>query len=94
MYVLAIVHRYYFSDDLVDPQDATPPPPQKKKTRLRSSVDGPLHDPTKCVWCREGPDEKHSDRNTNKWHRISNRQAWVTFKRHTITINDDDALKT
>lgn len=87
-YVLAFVYKYsFFSEDPGDPQDATPP-----KKRLRSSIDGLLHDPTKCVWCRKGPDGKHPDRNTSKWHRIGNKQAWIAFKRHPITI-DDDALR-
>ena len=79
---------YIFSEDPVDPQDATPP-----KKRLRSSVNGLLHDPKKCVWCRNGPDERHPDRKTSKCHRIGNNQAWIAFKRHTITIDDDEALK-
>ena len=54
--------------------------------RLRSSVCGPLHDATKCVWCMQGEDSKHPNRTRGKLFRLNTHSAWRSFKRHTVHI--------
>ena len=44
--------------------------PQLKK-HLRSSVLGPLHNKSMCVWCRKGTDKKNSNKKNSKLSRIS-----------------------
>ena len=56
--------------------------------RLRSSVSGPLHDKTKCVWCMQGVDTKHPNRARGKLFRLNTHSAWRSFKRHTVLIED------
>lgn len=58
--------------------------------RLRSSVGGPLHDKTKCVWCMQGEDMRHPNRVRNKLFRINTQSAWRTFKRYTVLIEDEE----
>ncbi len=58
--------------------------------RLRSSVGGPLHDTTKCVWCMQGMDLKHPNRVRGKLYRINTRPAWRSFKRHPVLIDDEE----
>ena len=60
--------------------------------RLRSSMGGPLHDKTKCVWCMKGEDLKHPNRAKSKLSRISTNSAWRTFKRHPVLIQEDRQL--
>ena len=55
---------------------------------LRSSICGPLHDKTKCVWCMQGVDKKHPDRTRGKMFRLNTQSAWRAFKRHTVLIED------
>jgi len=66
--------------------DVPEEPPTPK--RLRSSVGGPLHDKTKCVWCMKGEDMKHSNRARSKLFRLKTVSAWRTFRRHPVTTED------
>ena len=58
--------------------------------RLRSSVGGPLHDKTKCVWCMQGRDMRNPNRKKGQLLRITTPAAWRSFKRHTILIEDEE----
>ena len=58
--------------------------------RLRSSVGGPLHDKTKCVWCMQGTDMRHPNSKQGKLLRITTPSAWRSFKRHTILIENEE----
>ena len=69
---------------LCDDETEEPLPPK----RLRSSVCGPLHDKTKCVWCMKGVDAKHPNRARGKLFRLNTHSAWHSFKRHTVLIED------
>ncbi len=69
--------------------DDEPDAPLPSK-RLHSSVGGPLHDKTKCVWCMQGVDVKHPNRARGTWFRLNTPSAWRAFKRHTVTIEDDE----
>ena len=75
------------SDDDDHPGDLSP-------KRLRSSMGGPLHDKTKCVWCMKGDDLKHPNRAKSKLSRISTTSAWRSFKRHPVLIQEDKQLST
>ena len=55
---------------------------------LRSSLGGPLHEKTKCVWCMEEEDMRHPKRSRGKLSRINTHSAWNNFKRHTFLIED------
>ena len=57
--------------------------------RLRSSMGGPLHDKTKCVWCIKGEDLKHPNRAKSKLSRIGTNSARRRFKRHPVLIQED-----
>lgn len=72
--------------DKCDDVPEEPPPPK----RLRSSVGGPLHEKTKCVWCMKGEDKKHPNRSRSNLYRINTRSAWRIFKRHPVLIGDTD----
>lgn len=67
-----------------EPEGPSPP------KRLRSSVCGPLHINTKCVWCMQGADTKHPGRARGKLCRLNTYSAWQAFKRHTVLIEDED----
>ena len=54
--------------------------------RLRSSIGGPPHGKTKCVWCMQGVDKKHPDRTRGKMFKLNTQCAWRAFKRHTVLI--------
>ena len=58
--------------------------------RLRSSMGGPLHDTTKCVWCMQGVDVKHPNRSRGQLSRLSTQSAWRSFKHHTVFIEDEE----
>ena len=58
--------------------------------RLCSSVAGPLSEKTKCVWCLKGEDTKHPNRAKGKMFRINTHSAWLSFKRHTALIQDEE----
>lgn len=58
--------------------------------RLRSSVGGSLIEKTKCVWCLKGEDTKHPNRAKGKLFRINTHSAWLSFKRHTVLIEDEE----
>ena len=55
---------------------------------LRSSVGGPLHDKTKCIWRLKGEDLRHPNRPKSKLFRINTNSAWQTFKCHAVLIED------
>ena len=78
-------------------RDSPPLESPSPSKRLRSSIEGPLHNASVCVWCRKGDDNKHSTgkfKSVRKpFHRIGNIEAWNRFKRHIGTIQDDDDLK-
>ena len=78
---------YIFSEAPCSSKSQVSPPPKK---RLRSSIEGPLHDPSVCIWCRVGKDERHPGRKNYELFRIGSLPAWAAFKRHPITINDID----
>lgn len=61
---------------------ATPP-----AKRLRSSVGGLVHEPTKCIWCCKAESPKHPE---SKLSLISYDHAWAVFKRHTVAIEDQN----
>ena len=58
--------------------------------RLRSSVGGPLHDKTKCVWCMLGEDAKHPNRARGKLFQLNTQSAWRSFKHHPVLIEDGE----
>ena len=58
--------------------------------RLRSSLGGPLHDKSKCVWCMKAADFKHPDRPYGKLSRISTYSAWHSFRRHLVFVEDEE----
>ena len=70
-----------------DKYDDMPQEPSPYK-HLHSSVGGPLHEKTKCVWCMKGEDKKHPNRAQSKLFRINTLSAWHTFRRHPIIIKD------
>ena len=57
---------------------------------LCSSVDGPIDEKMKCVWCMQGEDAKLPNRSRNKLFRIGTISAWRTFKRHTVFLEDSE----
>jgi len=65
--------------------------PEQEKTipakRLHSSMSGPLHDKSKCVWCMKREDPKHPTRAHGKLLRIS---TYRSFKLHTVYTEDQD----
>ena len=70
---------------LCDDETEGPLPPML----LRSSVCGPLHDKTKCVWCMQSVDKKHPNRARGKLLRLNTHSAWRSFKRHPVLIEDE-----
>ena len=56
--------------------------------RLHTSVCGPLHDKTKCVWCKQSEDTKHPKRTRGQLYRLNTRSAGRFFRRHTVLIED------
>ena len=69
-----------------DEERDEPTPPK----RLRSSIDGPTHEQSKCVWCKEREDKKHPDRKLGKLYRINILSAWRSFKRHVVLIEETE----
>ena len=63
---------------------------QLPSKRLRSSVCGPLHNKTKCVWCMQGEDSKHPKRAQGQLYRLNTHSAWRSFRRHTVLIEDEE----
>jgi hypothetical protein len=57
-------------------------PPAK---RLRSSVEGFIHEKTKCIWCCKPESAKHPE---TKLSLISYDYAWAAFKSHTVVLED------
>jgi len=57
-------------------------PPAK---RLRSSVEGLIHDKTKCVWCCKPESPKNPNTELSL---ISYDHAWAAFKIHTVVLKD------
>ena len=58
--------------------------------RLRSSIGGPIHDKTKCVWCMKGADSRHPNRIRSNLFTINTKLAWQAFKRHPVLIQDKE----
>ena len=77
------------SDQINEGGDAGSIPSKK---RLRSSMEGPLYDKTKCVWCMKGEDVKHPDRVNSNLSRISTHSAWQRFKRQPLLIQENSQL--
>ena len=75
------------ADNPMRSDEAQLPLPPK---RLRSSVSGPIHDKTKCVWCMQGADTKNPTRSHGKLFRLNTQSAWRTFKRHPVLIEDEE----
>jgi len=59
-------------------------PPAK---RLRSSVEGLIHEKTKCVWCCKPESPKNRE---TKLSLISYDYAWAAFKSHTVALDDKE----
>ena len=88
------MYTLYSDDTVVLPEDDDGESAPKRPC-LRSSIEGHVHNPWLCTWCKEPPDYKHPDRRKgiNKFYRISSEDAWRSFKRHTITLEDQEMRK-
>uniref|UniRef100_UPI00358FA70A uncharacterized protein n=1 Tax=Myxine glutinosa TaxID=7769 RepID=UPI00358FA70A len=65
--------------------EAFPPAASPPAKRLRSSVEGLIHEKKKCVWCCKPESAKHPE---SKLSLISYDNAWATFKSHTVVLED------
>ena len=61
-------------------------PQPGEKTRQTRQTTGLIRDKNLCIWCLKPEDMKHRDR--DRWHIMQQLDAWYTFKRHTVHLDD------